>query len=186
MTDLDSICKSRDITLPTKVLLVKAMLFPVVMYRCESWTIMKCWALKNWCFPIVVLKKTLESPLDYKEIKPVSPKGNQSWIFIGRIDSEAETLILWPSDVKSWLIKKDPDAGKVLRQEKGITEYEMAGWHHWLNVYWFWWTPGVADEQRGLVFCSSLDPKESMLLKCGVEEDSWESLGLQGDQTNQS
>ena len=89
------------------------------------------WVLKNWCFWTVVLEKTLESPLDYKEIKPASPKGNQSWIFIGRTDAEAEAPILWPPDVKSWLIRKDPDAGKDWRQEeKGMTEDEMVEWHH--------------------------------------------------------
>ena len=92
------------------------------------------WALKNWCFETVVLEKTLESPLDYKEIQPVHPKGDQSWVFIGRIDVEAETLILWPPDAKTWLIGKDPDAGRDWRQEeKGMTEDEMAGWHHRLN-----------------------------------------------------
>ena len=89
------------------------------------------WAPKNWCF--WRLEKILESPLDCKEIQPVHPKGNQSWIFIGRIDAEAETSILWPPDVKNWLIGKDPDAGKVWRrEEKGTTEDEMVGWHHWL------------------------------------------------------
>ena len=118
MTNLDSILKSRDITLPTKVCLVKAMVFPVVMYGCESWTIKK-----NWCFWIVVLEKILESPLDCKEIQSVHPKGNQSWIFIGRTDAEAETPILWPPDMKNWLIWKDSDAGKDWRQEeKGMTE----------------------------------------------------------------
>ena len=96
------------------------------------------WALKNWCFWTVVLKKTLESPLDCKEIQPVHHKGNQSWIFIGRIDVEAETPILWPSEAKSWLIGKDPDAGKDWRQEKGTTEDEMVGWHHQLNGRWVW------------------------------------------------
>ena len=91
------------------------------------------WALKNWWFWTVVLRKTLESPLDCKEIQPVHPKGNQSWIFIGRPDTEAETPIVWPPDVKNWLIGKDPDAGKDWRQEeKGMTEDEMVGWHHWL------------------------------------------------------
>ena len=95
----------------TKVRLVKAMVFPVVMYGCEIYH-KESWALKNWCFWTVVLEKTLESPLDCKEIKPVNPKGNQPWIFIGRTDSEAEAPILWPPDVKSWFIRKDPDAGK--------------------------------------------------------------------------
>ena len=112
MTNLDSILKSRDITLLTKVCLFKALVFPVVMYGCESWDYKESWAPKNWCFWIVVLEKTLEGLLDCKEIKPVSPKGNQPWIFIGRTDSEAETKILSPPDVKNWLIGKDPDAGK--------------------------------------------------------------------------
>ena len=92
------------------------------------------WALKNWCFWTVVLETTLESPLDCKEIQPVHPKGNQSWIFIGRTDAKAETPILWPPDAKNWLIWKDPDAGKDWRwEEKGMTEDEMGGWHHRLN-----------------------------------------------------
>ena len=132
MTNLDNILKSRDITLPTKVHLVKAMVFPVVMYGCESWTVKK--AQKNWCFWSVVLEKTLESPLDCKEIQPVHPKGDESLVFIGRTDVEAETPILWPPDVKSWIIGKDPDAGKDWGQEeKGMTEDEMVGCHHWLN-----------------------------------------------------
>ena len=133
MTNLDSILKSRDVTLPTKVQ-VKAMVFPVVMYGCESWTIKKSWALKNWCFWTVVLEKTLESPLDCKEIQLVYPKGNQSWIFIGRSDVEAETPIFWLSDTKNWLIGKDPDAEKDWRrEEKGTTEDEMIGWCLWLD-----------------------------------------------------
>ena len=111
MTNLDSILKSRDITLPTKVHLVKAIVFPVAMYGCESWT-KESWELKNWCLWSVVLEKTLESPLDCKEIQPVHSKGNQSWIFIGSTDAEAETPILWPPDEKNWLIWKDPDAWK--------------------------------------------------------------------------
>ena len=153
MTNLHSILKSRNITLPTRVHLVKAMFFPVVMYGCESWTIKESWAPKNRYFWTVVLEKTLESPLDCKEIKPVNPKGNQSWIFIGRTDAETETLILWPPDTKNWLIGKDPDAGKDWRQkEKGTTEGEMTGWHYRLYGHWvwascgsWWWTgrPGV-------------------------------------------
>ena len=92
------------------------------------------WVPKNWCFSILVLDKTLESPLDCKEIQPVHPKGIQSWIFIGRTDAEAETPIIWPPDIKSWLTGKDPDAGKDWGQEeKGMTEDAMVGWHHWLN-----------------------------------------------------
>ena len=118
--------------LPTKVRLVKAMVFPVVMYGCENWTIKK--ASKNWCFWTLVLEKTLESPLDCKETQPVHPEGNQSWIFIGRTDAEAEAPILWPPDANNWLNEKDPGAGKDWRQEeKGMTEDEMVGWHHQLN-----------------------------------------------------
>ena len=106
---------------------------PVVMYGCESWTIKKA-EQQNWCFWTVVLEKTLESPLDCKEIQPVHPKGNQSWVFTGRNDAKAEAPVLWPPDAKSWLIWKDPDAGKDWGQEeKGVTEDEMAGWHHQLN-----------------------------------------------------
>ena len=98
----------------------------------------KTWAQKNWCFWTVVLEKTLESPLDSKEIQPVHPKGNQPWIFIGRSDAEAETPILWPPDMKNWLILKDPDAGKDWRQEeKGTTDDEMVGWYHQLDGHEF-------------------------------------------------
>ena len=119
------------------------------------------WAPKNWCFRTVVLKKTLENPLDFKEIKQVHPKGNQSWIFIRRTDAETETPILWPPDAKNWLIEKDPDAGKDWRQEeKGTTEDEMVGWHHRLNGHGFGWTPGVGDGQGGLTCCGSWGRKE--------------------------
>ena len=131
MTNLDSIFKSRDINLLTKICLVKAMVFPVVMYGCEL-DYKESWVPKNWCFWTVV-EKTLESPLACKEIQPVHPKGDQSWVFIGRTDAEAEAPILWPPDVKSWLIGKDPDAGQDWRPEKGTTEDEMVGWHHRLN-----------------------------------------------------
>ena len=116
---------------------VKAMVFPVVMYGCESWTIKKAewWridAFELWCW------RTLESLLDCNEIQPVNPKGDQSWIFIGRIDVETETPILWPRDTKNWLICKDPDAGNDWRwEEKGTTEDKMVGWHHWLNGHEF-------------------------------------------------
>ena len=138
MTNLDSIVKSRDITLPTKVHLVKALVFPVVMYGCESWTIKKAEHRRIDAFWTVVLEKTLESPLDCKEIKPVHSKGNQSWIFIGRTDAEGEAPILWLSDVKNWLVWKVSDAGKDWsREEKGTTEDEMVGCYHWLNVHEF-------------------------------------------------
>ena len=120
------------------------------------------WMQKNWCFYTVVLDKTLESLLDCKEIQPVHPKGDQSWMFIGRTDVEAETPILWPPDAKSWLIWKDPDAGKDWGQEKkGMTENEMVGWHHWLNGHGFGWTPRACDGQGGLGRCSSWCHKES-------------------------
>ena len=119
------------------------------------------WALKNWCFWTVVLEKTLESPLDWKEIQPVHPKGDQSWVFIGRTDAEAEIPILWPPDAKSWLIWKDPEAGKDCRwEEKGTVEDEMAGWHHRLDGHEFEWTPGVGDGQGGLACCDSWGCKE--------------------------
>jgi len=119
------------------------------------------WAPKNWCFWTVVLEKTLESPLDCKEIQPVHSKGDQSWAFIGRTDAEAETLILWPPHAKSWLVGKDPDAGRDWGQEeKGTTEDEMAGWRHQLDAHEFGWTPGAGDEQGGLVSCNSWDCKE--------------------------
>ena len=120
------------------------------------------WELKNWCFWTVVLEKTLENHLDCKEIQPVPPKGNQSWIFIGRTDADAETPILWPPDAKSWLIWKDLDAGKDWGQEeKGTTEDEMVEWHHWLNGHGFGRTPWVVVGQGGLACCSPWGHKES-------------------------
>ena len=120
------------------------------------------WALKNWCFWTVVLEKTLESPLDCKEIQPVRSKGNQSWIFTGRTDAEAETPILWPSDVKNWLIWKDPDAGRDWRREdKGTTEDEMFEWHHQHLGYEFEYAPEVGDGQRSLTCRSPWGHKES-------------------------
>ena len=114
----------------------------------------RSWALKNWCFPTVMLEKTLESPLDSKEIKPVNPKGKQSWIFIGRANAEAEASILWPPDVKSWLTGKDLDAGKYWRQEeKETTEAEMAGWHHWLDGQEFKQALEVGYGQGNLACC---------------------------------
>ena len=119
------------------------------------------WGPKNWCFWTVMLEETLEKPLDCKEIKPVHPKGNQSWIFIGRTDAEAEAPVLWPSDVKNWLTGKDPDAGEDWGQEKGTTEDEMVGWHHWPNEHDFEQAPGVGDGQGRLAGCSPWDHKES-------------------------
>ena len=113
------------------------------------------WALKNWCFWTVMLEKTLESPLGWKEIQPVHPKGNQSRIFIGRTDAEAETTIFWPPASKNWLIGKDPDAGQDLREEKGVTEDEIAGWHHQLNGQEFEQTLGDSEGQGSLACCWS-------------------------------
>ena len=120
------------------------------------------WVPKNWCFWTVVLEKTIESPLGCKEIQPVHPKGGQSWVFTGRTDAEAEAPILWPPDVKSWFIVKDPDAGKDWGQEeKGTTEDEMIGWNHRLNGHGFGWTPGVRDGQGALDVFWSWGRKES-------------------------
>ena len=120
------------------------------------------WMVKNWCFWTVVLEKTLESPLDCREIKPVHAKGNQSCIFNGRTGTEAEIPILWPPDVKSWVTGKDPDAGKDWGQEeKGTTEDEMVGWHHWLTGHEFGKTPGIGDGQGGLTCYGSWGRKES-------------------------
>ena len=153
MTNLDSILKSRDITLLTKVYLVKAMVFPVVMYECESWTIKKAERWRIDAFGLWCWRRLLRS---------VHPKGNQYWIFIGKTDAEAETPILWPPNAKSWLIGKDPDPRKDWEEEeKGTTEDEMVGWHHRLNGHEFGWTPGVGDGQGSLACCSSWGHKES-------------------------
>ena len=122
---------------------------------------MKFYIHVNWSFWTVVLEKTLESPLDCKEIQPVHPKGDQSWVFIGRTDAKAETPILWPPRAKSWLTGKDYDAGRDWGQEeKGTTEDEIAGWHHWLDGQEFGWTLGVGDGQGGLACCDSWGRKE--------------------------
>ena len=131
-----------------------------------EWDYKESWVLKNWCFWTMVLEKTLESPLDCKEIQPVHPKGNQPWTFIGRTDAEAETPILWPPDGKSWLIGKDPDAGKDWGQEeKGKTEDEMVGWHHQLNAHEFEQALGVDDGQESLACCSPGACKELDMTK---------------------
>ena len=134
MSNLDSIFKSRGITLPTKVRLVRAMVFSSSHVWIWQLDYKESWAPKNWCFWTVVLDKTLENHLDCKEIQPVNSKGDQPWMFFGRNDAEAETPVLWPRHVKSWVIGKYSDAERDRRQEvKGMTEDEMAGWHHRLN-----------------------------------------------------
>ena len=138
------------------------------------------WALKNWCFWTVVLEKTLESPLDCKEIQPVHPKGDQSWVFIGRTDAEAETPVLWPPDAKIRPIGKDPDSGKDWGQEKkGTTEDEMARWHHWLNGCEFEWTSGVGDGQGGLACCDSWfrqGVRHDWVTELNWTESSWQKV----------
>ena len=133
------------------------------------------WELKNWCYWTVVLEKTLESPLDCKEIQPGHSKGDQSCVLIGRNDAKAETPVLWPPHAKSWLSGKDPDAGRDWGQEKkGMTEDEMAGWHHWLHGHEFEWTLGVGDGQGGLACCDSWGRKESDVTeKLNWTELSW-------------
>jgi len=152
MTNLDSLLKSRDVTLPTKVHWSYDF--------CNSYVWM--WeldhkegcVLKNWCFWTVVLEKTCESPLDCKELKPVNPKGDQPWIFIAMTDAEAEALVLWPPDAKSWLIGKDSDPGQDRRQEeKGTKEDEMVGWYHRLNGREFEQAPGIGEGQGSLACC---------------------------------
>ena len=161
MTNLDSIFKSRDITLPTKVHLVEAMLFPVVMYACESWTVKKAECRRIDAFELWCWRRLLRVPWTAR-IQPVHSEGDQPWDFFGRNDAKAETLVLWPPHAKSWLIGKDPDAGKDWGQEeKGTTEDEMAGWHHGLDGCEFEWTPGDGDGQGGLVCCKSWGCKES-------------------------
>ena len=153
MTNPDSILKSRDITLPTKVHLVKAMVFPVVMYGCESWTVKnaECWRTDT----SVMLEKTLENPLDCTEIQPVDPKGNQSWIFIGRTDTEAETPILGHLMRRTDSMEKTLMLGRIEgRRKRGTTEGEMVGWHQWLAVHEFKQAPGLDDGQGSLACCS--------------------------------
>ena len=155
MTNLDSILQCRDITLLT-VCLSSSHVWTWELDHKEGW------ATHNWCFQTVVLEKTLESSLDCKEIKPVHPKRNQSWIFIGRTDAEAEAPILWPPDEKNWLFGKDPTVGKDWRQEKkGMTEDEMVGWHHQLDGYEFEPALGVGDRRGSLAYCSLWGCKES-------------------------
>ena len=174
MTNIDSILKSRDITLPTKVHLVKLWFFQssCMDVRVGLQRKLSAEELMLWT---VVLEKTLESPLDCKESQPVYRKGDQSWVFIGRTDAEAETPILWPNDAKNWLIGKDPDAGKDRRQEeKGTTEDKIVGWHHRLNGHEFQQAPGVGDGQGGLACCDSWGRKESDT----TERLNWTELNL--------
>ena len=161
MTNLDSVLKSRDMTLPTKVCNSRSYGFS--SSHVWRWELdHKGWALKNWCFWTVVLEKTLESLSDRKEIKPVNPKGNKSWIFIGKTHAEAEAPILWPPDAKSWFIRKDPDAGKDWRQEeKGTIEDEMVGWHHQLHGHEFEQAPWDGEGQGRLACCSPCGCKQS-------------------------
>ena len=162
ITNLDSILKSKDITLPKKVLFSQSYGFSSSHVWMWELDYKESWALKNWCFWTVVLEKTLESHLDCKESQQVRPKGNQSWIFIGRTDAEAEAPILWPPDMKNWLIWKDPDAGKDWKQEEeGMREDEMVGWHHQLNGHEFEYTSGAGNGQGGLACCSPWGCKES-------------------------
>ena len=143
--------------------LIVSFWFAFLEYLCHVWMweldCEESWALKNRFFWTVMLEKTLESPLDCKEFQPVHSKGDQSWMFIGRTDAEAETPILWPPRAKSWLIGKDPGRG-WWQEEKRTTEDEMAGWHHWLDGHEFEWTSGVGDGQGGLACCDSWGCKE--------------------------
>ena len=155
MTHLPGTLKNTDITLLTKVHLVKAMVFLVVMYGCESWTIRKAEHHRTDAFILWCWRRLSNCPLDCKEIQPVNPKGNQPWISIGRTNAEAETPKLWPIDAKSWIIRKDPDAGKDWKQEeKGMTEDEMVRWHHWLNGPEFVQALRHGEGQGSLAYCS--------------------------------
>ena len=155
MTNLDSILKSKHY-FATKGPSSQSYGFSISHVWMWGLEYKESWALKNWCLWTVVLEKTLESPLDSKEIQPVHPKEDQSWIFIGRTDAEAETPILWPPDVKNWLIWKDPGAGKYWGQEeRGTTEDEMVGCYHRFTGHVFGWTLGFGDGQGSLACCGS-------------------------------
>ena len=161
MTNLDSILKSRDIYFVNKGSSSQGCGFSSSHVWMWELNCKESWAPKKWWFWTVVLEKTLESSLDCTEIQPVHPKGDQSWVFIGRTHVEAETPVLWPPDAKSWLLWKDPDAGKYWGQEeKGTTEDEMVGWHHRLNGHEFEQAPGVGDGQGGLACYSPWGRKE--------------------------
>ena len=165
MTNLDSILKSRDITLPTTVC-SQSYVFSTSHVWMWQLDYKESWALKNWWFQIVVLQKTLENSLGYKKIKPVNLKANQPWTFIGRTDVEAESLILWPPNTKSWPIGKAPDAGKRWgKEKKGVAEDETVGWHHWLNGNEFEQTQGDGEGQGSLACCSWWGCKELETIK---------------------
>ena len=162
MTNLDSILKSRDITLPTKIHLVKAMVFPVVMYGCESWTIMKTESQRIDAFELWCWKRLLKVPWTARRSNQSILQEITSWTFIVKTDAEAETPILWPPDVKNWLTRKDPNAGKDWKwEEKGTTEDEMVGWYHQLNGHASEEALGVGDGQGSLACCSPCGRKES-------------------------
>ena len=179
MTNLESILKSRDITLPTKVCLVKAMVFPVVMYGCDSWTIKKAEHRRIDAFELWCWRRLFKNPLDCMEVQPVNPKGNQSWIFIGKTNAEAEIPILQPPDAKNWLIGKDPDAGKDWRQEeKGSIEDEMVAWHHWLNGHEFEQALGVGEGQGSLACGSPRSCKESDMTELLNWTEEWYQFSI--------
>ena len=162
MTNLDRVLKSRDINLPTKVNIVKAMVFPVVTYSCESWTVKKTECQKTDAFELWCWRRLLRVSWTKKEIKSANLKGNQHWIFVGRTDTEAETPVFWSSDVNSWLIGKVPDAGKDWGQkEKRASADEMGGWHHSCSGHELGQTSGDGEGQRGLTCCSPWSCKES-------------------------
>ena len=162
MTNIDSMLKSRDINFADKGPYRQSYGFSSSHVWMWELDYKESWALKNWCFQTVVLEKTLESPLHCKEIKPVNPKGNQPWIFIGKTDAEAEAPILWSPDTKSWLTGNDSNAGKDWGQEeKQMIEDEIVGWHHWLNGHEFEQALGDGEGQGSLVCCSPRGCKES-------------------------
>ena len=173
MTNLDSILKSRDIILSTKVRLVKALVFPVVLYGCESWTVKKAECRRTDAFELWCWRRLLRVPWTARRSNQSILKGDQSWVFIGKTDAEAETPLLWPPDAKSWLTGKDPDARRDWGQEeKGMTEDEMAGWHQltrwtwvWIDSGSLWWTgrPGVAKSQTWLSNWTELSVRDSTM-----------------------
>ena len=162
MTNLDSVLKSRDITLPANVPIVRAVVFPIVMHGCENCTIKKAehWsidAFELWCW-----RRLLRVPwTDSMEIKPVNPEGDQPWIFTARTEAEGEAPIVWPPDAKIWLIWKDPDSGKDWRQEENGKTEEMIGWQHWLKGHEFQQVLGDGEGQRSLACCSPWGRRES-------------------------